>query len=483
LSGTEKEFVKEVTSRSVDFSQWYLDIVLKTGMMDYAPIRGCMAIRPYGYAIWENIQGLLDKRIKDTGHQNAYFPLFIPESLLNKEAEHVEGFAPEGAWVTQGGDEKLAERLIVRPTSEAIICYMYGRWIQSWRDLPVLINQWCNVVRWEKSTRPFLRTSEFLWQEGHTVHRTEEEAEEEALKMLGVYKEFVENEMAIPVLWGQKTESEKFAGALRTFTIETLMPDGKALQSGTSHNLGQHFAQVFDIQFLDTDDTMKYPWQTSWGVSTRLIGALIMAHGDDNGLRLPPRIAPTQLVVVPILSKKAREQVLQKAEELSAGLKEEFRVELDARDEYSPGWKFNEWEMKGVPLRLEIGPRDLENGGVTAVRRDTGAKEFIPEGRLSTRVGELLQEIQVELFRQAESYKEENTRRVSTLEEFKNIMEQKRLLILAPWCGGSSCEDRIKEETRATIRCIPFKEEIDEKGSCVCCGREEGRVVYFAQAY
>ncbi|RQD69609.1 MAG: proline--tRNA ligase, partial [Tindallia sp. MSAO_Bac2] len=370
MSKKEKDFVKEITSREEDYSQWYVDVILKTEMVDYAPVKGCMVIRPYGYTLWENMQSRLDKRIKDTGHKNAYFPLFIPESLLQKEADHVEGFAPEVAWVTQGGSEKLTERLVVRPTSETIICSMYAKWIQSYRDLPVLINQWCNVVRWEKTTRPFLRTSEFLWQEGHTAHRTEEEAQEETLKMLEVYRDFVENDLAIPVIRGRKTEREKFAGALKTYTIEALMGDGRALQAGTSHNLGQHFAKVFDITFLDQDDQLKYVWQSSWGVSTRLIGAIIMVHGDDRGLRLPPVVAPVQVIVVPIMPKKTREQVLPKAREIMDRYRDKIRMEMDERD-YSPGWKFNEWEMKGVPLRMEIGPKDLEKGHVVLVRRDT----------------------------------------------------------------------------------------------------------------
>jgi prolyl-tRNA synthetase len=483
VSVHKKEFVKEVTPREVDYSQWYLDLVLKTEMMDYAPVKGCMAIRPYGYALWENIQQLLDERIKATGHQNAYFPLFIPESLLQKEAEHVEGFAPEVAWVTQGGDEKLAERLVVRPTSEAIICSMYARWIQSWRDLPLLINQWCNVVRWEKSTRPFLRTSEFLWQEGHTVHCTEEEAEEEALKMLAVYQEFVETELSLPVISGEKTEREKFAGALRTYTIEALMSDGRALQAGTSHNLGQHFAKVFDIQFLDKDGELKYVWQTSWGVSTRLIGALIMVHGDDRGLRLPPRVAPIQAVMVPIISKKQGEKVLQEARKLAASLSGVLRLELDDREGYSPGWKFNEWEMKGVPLRLEIGPRDLENGGVTVVRRDTGEKSFIGREELTARLPQILDEIQGNLFQQALDFREKNTCRVSSYEEFQEILKEKRGFLLAPWCGDAGCEERIKNETGATIRCLPFENKKEKEGSCLYCGKEKGRLVYFARSY
>lgn len=479
----EKEFVKEVTPREQDFSQWYLDLVLKTELMDYAPVKGCMAIRPYGYAIWENIQQLLDRRIKATGHKNAYFPLFIPESLLKKEAEHVEGFAPEVALVTYGGNEKLAERLVVRPTSEAIICSMYSRWVQSWRDLPLLINQWCNVVRWEKTTRPFLRTSEFLWQEGHTVHSTQEEAEEEALKMLEVYKEFVESELAIPVVSGLKTEREKFAGALRTYTIEALMADGRALQAGTSHNLGQHFSRVFDIQFLDKDKQLKYAWQTSWGVSTRLIGAIIMVHGDDRGLKLPPRVAPIQAVVVPIITKKQREEVLSKAREVVEQFAGKIRMELDEREEYSAGWKFNEWEMKGVPLRLEIGPRDIAQGGVSAVRRDTGEKSFVKAEDLPQRLPALLDEIQVNLFEQARQFREKNTHRVESFREFQEVIQDKRGFVLAYWCGDPRCEEEVKNETKATIRCIPFGMEEHDTGPCLCCGNKQGKIVYFARAY
>jgi prolyl-tRNA synthetase len=482
LGNNEKEFVKEVTPQKVDFSQWYLDLVLKTELMDYAPVKGCMAIRPYGYAIWENMQHLLDKRIKATGHKNAYFPVFIPQSLLEKEAEHVEGFAPEVALVTHGGNEKLAEPLVIRPTSEAIICSMYAKWIQSWRDLPLLINQWCNVVRWEKNTRPFLRTSEFLWQEGHTVHSTAEEAEEEARKMLDVYKDFVENELAVPVISGIKTEREKFAGALRTYTIEALMADGKALQAGTSHNLGQHFAKGFEITFLDKDKQLKYAWQTSWGVSTRLIGAMIMVHGDDRGLKIPPRVAPVQVVVVPIITKKKRDEVLQRCRELLEELPAEVRVELDDREGYSAGWKFNEWEMKGVPLRLELGPRDIEAGGVSAVRRDNGEKSFIKSEDIPGQIMVLLKDIQDNLFRQALEFRENNTRGVNSYEEFQQMLDEKKGLFQAFWCGDQHCEEEIKNDTRATIRCIPFGKE-DEKGPCLFCGREGGKMVYLARSY
>jgi len=477
-----KEFVREITPKAENYSQWYVDVILKTKMMDYAPVKGFMAIRPAGFALWEKIQELLDRRFKETGHENAYFPMFIPQELLHKEAEHVEGFAPEVAWVTKGGDEVLTEPLVVRPTSEAIICDFYSRWIQSYRDLPLLINQWCNVVRWEKSTRPFLRTSEFLWQEGHTCHRTEEEAEEETLRMLEVYREFMETEMAIPALVGRKSEQEKFAGALRTYTVEALMTDGRALQSGTSHNLGQHFAKVFDITYLDEDDQLKYVWQTSWGVSTRLIGALIMVHGDDRGLALPPRMSTYQAVIVPILTKKDREKVLESVRKLSGELGSQVRVKLDDREEYSPGWKYNEWEMRGIPLRIEVGPKDLDKNQVVVVRRDTGEKNFIPREELNSYIPGLLEQIQSDMLKRALEFREANTRSGDDYEEFKRVMEEERGLFLASWCGEEECEEKVKEDTRATIRCIPFDREIEHK-NCLVCDKKAEEVVYFARAY
>ncbi|MGM0651258.1 MAG: proline--tRNA ligase [Bacillota bacterium] len=477
-----KEFVKEITPKNVDYSQWYIDVILKTKMMDYAPMKGFMAIRPFGFALWEKIQEQLDRRFKDTGHQNAYFPTFIPQSLLQKEAEHVEGFAPELAWVTKGGNEILNEPLAVRPTSEAIICDFYSRWIQSWRDLPVLINQWCNVVRWERSTRPFLRTSEFLWQEGHTCHRTEEEAEKETLQMLEVYREFLETEMAIPAIAGRKTEREKFAGALRTYSVEALMSDGRALQAGTSHNLGQHFAKVFDITFLDQDDQLKHIWQTSWGASTRLVGALIMIHGDDRGLVLPPRMAPTQVVIVPILSKKEKELVLESVCELESQLKQDLRVKLDDREEYSPGWKFNDWEMKGTPVRIEVGPKDLDKGHVVMVRRDTGEKEFVNREEVPARLKELLGQIQNDMLERALAFRKASTRIGDDYEEFKRLMETERGLYLAPWCGEDACEEKVKNETRATIRCLPFDTELPGE-RCFACGEKAVAAAYFARAY
>ncbi len=483
MSREEKEFVREITPRHQDYSQWYIDVILKTQLVDYSPVKGCMVIRPYGYGLWENMQQGLDRRLKATGHKNGYFPLFIPESLLQKEAEHVEGFAPEVAWVTHAGSEKLAERLVVRPTSETIICEMYSKWIQSWRDLPVLINQWCNVVRWEKVTRPFLRTSEFLWQEGHTAHRNEEEAEEETLKILEVYRDFVENDLAVPVLTGRKTESEKFAGALRTYSIEALMSDGKALQAGTSHNLGEHFARVFDITYLDSDGSLKYVWQTSWGVSTRLIGAIIMVHGDDRGLVLPPKVAPVQVILIPIAPKKVRETVMPRAAAIFAELTAAgLRAEMDDREEYSPGWKFNEWEMKGVPLRVEVGPRDLEAGQAVLARRDSGEKETVPLSGLVQRVQQLMNEIQADMLEKARRFREENTYYTDDFEEFKKIIEEKRGFIVSRWCGDPDCEQAVKEETKATIRCLPFDQNAGP-GKCLRCNRESDRQAYFARAY
>ncbi|HHY47758.1 MAG TPA: proline--tRNA ligase [Firmicutes bacterium] len=475
-------FVEHITPKSEDFSRWYTDVVLKAELADYAPVRGCMVIRPHGFAIWENIQRLLDGRFKATGHKNAYFPLLIPESLLRKESEHVEGFAPEVAWVTRGGQEELAERLVVRPTSETIICSMYSRWIKSWRDLPVLINQWCNVLRWEKTTRPFLRTTEFLWQEGHTAHRTAEEAEQEALRMLDVYRDFATNDLAIPVVWGQKTESEKFAGALRTYCIEALMTDGRALQAGTSHNLGQNFARVFDITFLDEDNRLKHVWQTSWGVSTRLIGALVMVHGDERGLALPPAVAPIQVVIVPIMPPKDKEAVLARAREIAARLSGRFRVHLDDREEYSPGWKFNDWELRGVPLRMEIGPRDLKAGQVMLARRHSGEKESVSQEGIEETVARVLDEIQKGLYERARRFRDENTHDVDTYDEFQSIASSALPgFIRAGWCGSAECEAAIKAETGATIRCIPFEDA--GKGTCVRCGKDGGRIVYFAKAY
>src|SRR5687768_9785381 len=417
-------FVTEITPRSEDFSRWYLDVVRRAEMADYSPVKGCMVIRPYGYAIWEHIQRLLDKRFKDTGHVNAYFPLFIPESLLNREKEHVEGFAPQVAWVTRGGDEELEEKLIVRPTSEVLVGTMYAKWIKSWRDLPVLINQWANVVRWEKVTRPFLRTTEFLWQEGHTAHETAEEAEEETLKILALYKEFAETELAMPVVDGVKSDSEKFAGASRTYSIEALMGDGRALQAGTSHNLGQNFAKAFEIQFQGRDKALQHVWTTSWGVSTRLIGGVIMTHGDDSGLILPPNIAPHQVVIIPIPRGNWKETVLPKAEAIRDELTARgIRVKLDASEETSPGWKYAEWELRGVPLRLEVGPKDIEKGAVFSARRDTREKAPLPMDGLVASVQGLLDTIQTALYEKALKFREEKTVWLETYDEFKQAME------------------------------------------------------------
>jgi prolyl-tRNA synthetase len=483
--GNDERLVKQITPKSEDFSRWYLEIIRKTEMADYAPMKGMMVIRPYGYAIWENIQRLLDQRIKDSGHVNAYFPLFIPESLFQKEMEHLEGFAPEVAWVTQGGQEELEERLAVRPTSEAIIGSMYAKWIQSWRDLPVLINQWANIVRWEKVTRLFLRTTEFLWQEGHTAHETYEEAQEETIKILYLYKELSETELAIPVIEGRKTLSQKFAGAMETYTIEALMSDGKALQMGTSHNLGQHFSKVFDIRYEDRDQNLQYVWQTSWGVTTRLIGAVVMTHGDDSGLRLPPRIAPIQVVIIPISLGNWRETILPPAERIERDLRQQgLRVKLDAREEFTPGWKFSEWEMRGVPLRLEIGPKDIQENRVVLVRRDIKRKEFVSLNDLSQRISPMLQDIQASLFEQALKFQRENTHDVQDYQVFQDTIESDRGFIRTRWCGGAACEDKIKEETMATIRVVPLNQEKNRPaGRCIYCGKEAKEFVYFARAY
>jgi prolyl-tRNA synthetase len=479
----KETLVTEITPQSEDFSRWYLDVVRRAELADYTPVKGCMAIRPYGYAIWELIQQGLDRRLKATGHVNAYFPLFIPESLLMREAEHVEGFAPQVAWVTRGGEEDLEERLVIRPTSEVIIGTMYSKWIKSWRDLPVLINQWANVVRWEKVTRPFLRTTEFLWQEGHTAHETEAEAQDETMRILGIYKEFVETELAMPVIDGQKSDSEKFAGASRTYSIEALMGDGRALQAGTSHNLGQNFAKAFEIQFQGRDKALQHAWTTSWGVSTRLVGGVIMTHGDDSGLILPPRIAPYQVVIVPITRGNWQETVLPRARAIQADLMNHgFRVMLDDRDAYTPGWKFAEWEMRGVPLRLEIGPKDIEKSQVLLARRDTREKLPTPMDGLTARIVNLLDTIQTNLFERAVKFREERTNRVSTYDEFKALMEGRPGFVIAGWCGSEECEAQIKAETQATLRNIPFGFE-KVSGTCVKCGRAAAGEAWFAKAY
>jgi len=475
----EKQFVTQIADIEQDFSQWYTDVILKTEMVDYGPVKGTMVIRPYGYGVWELIQKELDGRFKETGHLNAYFPMLIPESYLRKEAEHVEGFAPEVAWVTHGGNEELAERLVVRPTSETIICEMYHRWVQSYRDLPLLYNQWCNVVRWEKSTRPFLRTSEFLWQEGHTVHATEEEAKAETLRMLEVYREFAENVLAIPVFCGRKSEKEKFAGAEATYSIEAMMKDGKALQAGTSHYLSDHFSKAFDIQFLDKDGQLKYCSQTSWGVSTRLIGGIVMVHGDARGLVMPPKVAPIQVVILPIAPHK--EGVTQKAEELFALLKKAgIRVKLDDRDA-SPGWKFNEWEMKGVPVRLEVGPKDIEKNQVVLARRDNFEKLFVPMENLEQTVAALLEQIQTNMLEKARAHKQAHTVSAQDWQAFTEAIENE-CFVYALWCGERACEDAIKEETGATARNTSIEEQTVE-GVCVHCGKKARYNFYFAKAY
>ncbi len=475
--------VTEITPQSEDFSRWYLDVVKKAELADYSPVKGCMVIRPYGYAIWELIQRQLDDRFKATGHVNAYFPLFIPESLIMKEAEHVEGFAPQVAWVTKGGTEDLEEKLIVRPTSETIFGVMYQKWIQSWRDLPVLINQWANVVRWEKVTRPFLRTTEFLWQEGHTAHETAEEAQAETLMILALYKEFAENVLAMPVVDGQKSSSEKFAGAERTYSIEALMGDGRALQAGTSHNLGQNFAKAFEIQFQGRDKTLQYAWTTSWGVSTRLIGGTIMTHGDDSGLILPPKVAPHQVVIIPIPRGNWKETVLPACQAIRDELKAAgIRVKLDDDESQTPGWKYAEYEMRGVPLRLEIGPKDLEKRSVFSARRDTKAKAALPMDGLAGHVTALLDEIQASLLARARAFRESRTQPASSWAEFTSIMEGRPGFVISPWCETDECEAAIKGETQATIRNIPFGSETPT-GTCVRCDKPAKVNAWFAKAY
>lgn len=483
MANQKEAFVTEITPQSEDFSRWYLDVVRRAELADYSPVKGCMVIRPYGYAIWELLQQQLDRRFKATGHVNAYFPLFIPESLLLREAEHVEGFAPQVAWVTKGGTEVLEEPLVVRPTSEAIIGTMYAKWIQSWRDLPVLVNQWANVVRWEKVTRPFLRTTEFLWQEGHTAHETEAEAQEETLKILALYKEFAENVLAMPVVEGQKSESEKFAGASKTYSIEALMGDGRALQAGTSHNLGQNFARAFGIQFQARDKSLQHAWTTSWGVSTRLIGGVIMTHGDDSGLILPPRVAPYQVVIVPIPRGNWRETVLPHAEAIRDALvAADVRVMLDDRDAYTPGWKFAEWELRGVPVRLEVGPKDIEKGQVVLARRDTREKASASRDGLAAHVTGLLDEIQQALLSRARAFREERTASAASWSEFSALMEGRPGFVIAPWCGTAECEAQIKSETQATIRNIPFGSP-EPAGACVRCDRPAVATAWFAKAY
>ncbi|MCP4221444.1 MAG: proline--tRNA ligase [bacterium] len=477
------DFVTQITKRSDDFSKWYIEMVKKAELADYSPMKGMMVIRPYGYEIWELIQGTLDTMFKETGHKNAYFPLFIPESFLTKEAEHVEGFAPEVAWVTIGGKEELEERLAVRPTSEAIICSMYAKWVKSWRDLPVLINQWANVVRWEKVTRPFLRTTEFLWQEGHTVHATAEEGQAETMTILEIYRRFCEDYLALPVISGLKSDSEKFAGAYRTYCIEALMPDGKALQAGTSHNLGQNFSKAFNIRFENQNQELEFGWQTSWGVSTRLVGALIMAHGDDSGLILPPKVAPLQAVIVPISRGNWKETVLPEAQKLQAQLKDAgFRSFLDDRDTYTPGWKFSDWEMKGVPVRIEVGPKDIEKGQAVLVNRINREKHFVKLEELNQTLSTLLEDIQKQLFQTALDYREANTREAKTFDETVEIIETHRGLVKGGWCEANECEVKLKEKVSATIRVI-MDEKDEAFDECSICGAPAKHTVLYAKSY
>jgi len=480
----EEKFVEDITDQDDNFSQWYNQVVRKAELADYAPVRGCMIIRPYGYAIWENIQRHMDARFKETGVLNAYFPLLIPRSFIEKEAEHIEGFAPELAWVTRGGGEELEEPLAVRPSSETIISDSFARWVQSYRDLPILINQWNNVMRWEKRTFLFLRTAEFLWQEGHTAHRNIEEAEERTLMMLEVYRAFAEEDAAMPVIVGRKSENEKFAGALRTYAIEALMRDGKALQAGTSHNLGTNFAKSFDIKYLDADGQRKYCATTSWGASTRLIGGIIMVHGDNAGLILPPRLAPYQVVVVPIWRKDAEKTLVgETVERVEKMLKGKVRVKVDL-SENTPGWKFNEWELRGVPVRMEIGPRDVQNNSVMLVRRDNRIKESVAIGALVTRLPELLEEVQQSLFRRAKDFQDQNTHYTDSYEEFKQIITEKRGFVRVKWAEDTAAELVIKEETKATLRVIPFDQpEGGVKGTCFYTGKPATCEAIFARAY
>ena len=474
----KQEFVTHITPRSEDFSQWYTDVIKMTELCDYAPVRGCMVVRPYGYAIWERIQAELDRRFKETGHENIAMPMLIPESLLLKEAEHVEGFAPEVAWVTHGGTEELTERLAVRPTSETLFCTMYSKWVQTWRDLPMKYNQWCSVMRWEKATRPFLRTSEFWWQEGHTIHATPEEAQEETLTMLEVYREVAENVLALPVYVGQKSDKEKFAGARATYSIEAMMHDGKALQAGTTHNFGDNFAKAFDILFLDKDGKQKYVEETSWGVSTRLIGALIMVHGDDRGLVLPPKVAPIQAVILPIAAHKPG--VTEKAHEIVDTLKAAgLRVHIDERDQ-SAGWKFNEWEMKGVPVRVEVGPRDMENGVVTVCRRDTLEKSVIAIDELAAELPKLLDEVQKGLFEKALAFRNEHVKKVTNMEELGEAVQNG--FALGMWCGDDACELEVKNRFNAKTRNMPF-DQTPIGDTCVCCGKKATKLIYFGKQY
>ncbi|MEE0807978.1 MAG: proline--tRNA ligase [Acutalibacteraceae bacterium] len=474
-----EKLVKSITSMDEDFAKWYTDVCIKAELIDYASVKGCMIIRPYGYAIWENIQSIMDGMFKELGHENVYMPLFIPESLLQKEKDHVEGFAPEVAWVTHGGEEKLEERLCVRPTSETLFCDHFKNIVHSYRDLPKLYNQWCSVVRWEKTTRPFLRSREFLWQEGHTLHATAEEAKAETEQMLKCYARFAREALAMPVVEGQKTDKERFAGAEATYTIEALMHDGKALQSGTSHYFGDGFSRAFEVQYTDKENKPVHPFQTSWGTTTRLIGAIIMTHGDDNGLVLPPAVAPIQTVIIPIASHK--EGVSEKAQELYERLRKVCRVKLDNTDQ-SPGWKFAEYEMKGVPLRIEIGPRDIENGCCVVVRRDNYEKITVSLSELETKIPELLKAVHDGMYNKALEHREAMTYDALTLDELKDIADNKPGFIRAMWCGDRECEDKLKEVAGVTSRCIPFEQK-ELSDTCVCCGKKAKHMLYWGKAY
>lgn len=475
---------KGITSKETDYSAWYNDIVLKAELADYAPVKGCMVIRPHGYAIWEKIRDRLDIMFKETGHENAYFPLLIPESFIQKEAEHIEGFSPELAVVTHGGGKKLEEPLVIRPTSETIIWSMYKNWIQSYRDLPLLINQWANIVRWEKRTRLFLRTTEFLWQEGHTAHATAEEAEEETLRMLEVYKTFAEGYMAMPVIIGKKSESQKFAGAVDTYAIEAMMGDRKALQAGTSHYLGQNFAKAFDVKFQNEDNREEYVYATSWGMSTRLIGALVMTHSDDKGLVLPPKLSPFEVIIIPIWKKEEEEAEVRKfMDNLESIFKKTgISYKIDDRTNVTPGWKFNEWELKGIPVRVEIGPKDVAANQIVLVRRDNGEKSFVPIDEAENEFGKISEKIQKNLFDRAVAFRNDNTERLDSYDRLREYYSSKGGFGEAYWCGSEECETEIQKETKATIRVIPF-EQPGEKGSCVKCGKESETFVVFARAY
>ena len=475
----KNEYVTEITNIEDDFAKWYTDIVLKAELADYSDTKGCIVIRPYGYKIWENIKNCIDKELKIIGIENTSFPLLIPESLLQKEKEHVEGFAPEVALVTEAGGKKLAEKLCIRPTSETIFMSMYSKWLKSWRDLPFLYNQWCNVLRWEKETRPFLRSREFLWQEGHTIHETEKEARELTLRILDIYAEVIENNLAMPVIKGKKTEIEKFSGAQETYTVESLMYDGRALQSGTSHYFGQNFTKPFDVKFQNRNSEDEYAYQTSWGISTRLIGGIIMSHGDNRGLKLPPKIAPIQIIIVPISMKS--DKVIEKCQEIYDKLSNQFRVKIDLRDQYSAGYKFNDWEMRGVPIRIELGLRDIENNQLTIVRRDTFEKFNLKMDEL-LKIGDILNKIQDNMYNTCLEHNMKKTSTVTTLNEFQEKINKNQGYIKAMWCGNSECENKIREITGAKSRCIPFDQE-KISDICVCCGKKAKEMVIWGRQY